>query len=195
MTRIIGGKAGSLRIQTPGRNTRPTSDRVREAWFSALEARSALAGAHVLDGFGGSGALGLEAASRGAASVVFVENNTVAAQVITANIEALRGALGPDALLRVVTSPVGSFLKKPSQQPYDLVFFDPPYEVTTAEVNAVLDAVASHVAQDGLVMLERSSRSEAPTWPVGFEQEKPKKYGETLLYFASKSTNGSQPPR
>lgn len=187
MTRIIGGKAGSLTIQTPGGATRPTSDRVREAWFSALEARSALTGAHVLDGFAGSGAVGLEAASRGAASVVFVENNAAAARVITANAEALRGALGTETLLRVVTSPVVSFLQTPPQQPYDLVFLDPPYDATTAEVNAVLEAVVSAVADDGLVMLERSSRSAEPTWPVGLEGEKPRKYGETLLYFALKS--------
>ena len=187
MTRIIGGKASSLRIQTPGSKTRPTSDRVREAWFSALAARSALSGAKVLDGFAGSGALGLEAASRGADSVVFVEKSAAAARVITTNIEALSLALGPEPLLRVVTSPLGSFLGKPPQQPYDLVFLDPPYELSTTEVNALLEAVVSHTAKDGLIMIERSSRSEAPTWPAGVESETPKKYGETTLYFASKS--------
>ncbi len=187
MTRIIGGKASSLRIHTPGSKTRPTSDRVREAWFSALAARSALSGANVLDGFAGSGALGLEAASRGAASVVFVEKNAAAARVITTNIEALSLALGPEPLLRVVTGPLGSFLGKPPQQPYDLVFLDPPYELSTTEVNALLEAVISHTAKDGLIMIERSSRSEAPALPAGVESEKPKKYGETMLYFASKS--------
>ncbi len=187
MTRIIGGKAGSLTIQTPSSTTRPTSDRVREAWFSALEARSALAGACVLDGYAGSGALGLEAASRGAASVVFVEKNAAAARIITANIAALRRALGSEPQLRVVASPLASFVDKPPQQPYDLVFLDPPYDISTNEVNTLLETLAKQLAPDALVMVERSSRSEAPTWPVGLESEKPKKYGETLLYFASKS--------
>lgn len=184
MTRIIGGKAGSLTIRTPGGSTRPTSDRVREAWFSTLEARSALAGAHVLDGYAGSGALGLEAASRGAASVVFVEKSAAASRVITANIATLRIALGAEPALRVVTAPLVSFVHKPPQQPYDLVFLDPPYDMSSAEVNALLETLASHVAPDALVMVERSTRSEAPTWPAGWEFEKPKKYGETLVYFA-----------
>jgi len=187
MTRIIGGKAGSLRINTPGSHTRPTSDRVREAWFSALDARGLLEGASVLDGYAGSGALGLEAASRGAQSVVFVDSHSGATRVITANTATLRNALGPDTTLHVHTGPVATYLATSPRVAFDLVFLDPPYDVTSEEVDSVLVAVSPAVAPEGLVMLERSSRSAPPTWPPGMEPEKPRKYGETTLYFATKS--------
>ena len=195
MTRIIGGVAGSLTISTPSGATRPTSDRVREAWFSILESRSMIEGAHVLDLFAGSGALGLEAASRGAASVVFVESHAPAARVIRSNIESLRNALSPTTSLTVVTSPVASYLQATHTPLCDLAFLDPPYDVDTATMDTLLGALLPQMAEGGLVMIERSSRSQPPSWPVEFDPEKPRKYGETTLYFATVSSKGSQPPR
>ena len=195
MTRIIGGVAGSLSISTPSSTTRPTSDRVREAWFSILESRSLIEGAHVLDLFAGSGALGLEAASRGASSVVFVESHAPAARVIRTNIESLSKALSPTTSLTVVTSPVASYLQTTATTLCDLAFVDPPYDLETTTIDTLLGALLPRMAEDGLVMIERSSRSQPPSWPVDFTPEKPRKYGETTLYFATVSSNGSQPPR
>jgi 16S rRNA (guanine966-N2)-methyltransferase len=195
MTRIIGGVAGSLTISTPGSATRPTSDRVREAWFSILESRSMIEGAHVLDLFAGSGALGQEAASRGAATVDFVESHAPAARVIRSNIESLRNALSPTTSLTVVTSPVASYLQATHTPLCDLAFLDPPYDVETATMDTLLGALLPQMAEGGLVMIERSSRSQPPSWPVEFDPEKPRKYGETTLYFATVSSKGSQPPR
>jgi 16S rRNA (guanine966-N2)-methyltransferase len=195
MTRIIGGVAGSLSISTPGSATRPTSDRVREAWFSILESRSMIEGAHVLDFFAGSGALGLEAASRGASSVVFVESHAPAARVIRANIESLRTALSPTTSLTVVTSPVASYLQTTATTLCDLAFVDPPYDLETAAIEKLVGALLPQMADGGMVMIERSSRSQPLTWPLDFTPEKPRKYGETTLYFAEVSSKGSQPPR
>ena len=195
MTRIIGGVAGSLSISTPTSTTRPTSDRVREAWFSILESRSMIEGAHVLDLFAGSGALGLEAASRGASSVVFVDNHGPAARVIKANIESLRTALSPTTSLTVVTSPVAAYLHTPPTPLCDLAFVDPPYELETSQIEKLVGALLPRMVDGGLVMIERSSRSQPPSWPQEFIPEKPRKYGETTLYFAEVSSKGSQPPR
>lgn len=187
MTRIIAGAAGRVSLAVPKSGTRPTSDRVREALFSALEARDAIEGARVLDLYAGSGALGLEAASRGAASVVLVERNAAAARIAKTNAALVLKAMRADAgAVSVVSSSVAAFLPS-ATGPFDLVFSDPPYDVSDAEVAADLEALAPLLAPDALVVVERSTRSPEPAWPAALAPAKPKKYGETTIWFAQRS--------
>ena len=187
MTRIIGGIAGGRRLQTPrGEATRPTSDRVREALFSAIESWcGSLRGLRVLDLYAGSGAVGLEAWSRGAEVVTLVEQDRRTAAVVTAN---ARSIGFPRA--EVVVGSVATTLRRPPSAPYDVVFLDPPYPLDDAAVAADLAALADHgwLAPDAMVVVERSSRSPEPAWPPGVEREREKRYGETTLWFAIAST-------
>lgn len=184
MTRIISGTAGGRTLRTPeGAATRPTSDRVREALFSRLEHRDLLSGACVLDLYAGSGALGLEAASRGARLVLLVESNRKAVSVIRANIKAV-GLPGvrvlADAALRVLAG------GPPSGIRMDLVLLDPPYDVREDALTEVLTALVERewLAPDAFVVVERSTRSPQPTWPKGLELSGEKRYGETTVWFA-----------
>ncbi|NNG40319.1 16S rRNA (guanine(966)-N(2))-methyltransferase RsmD [Flexivirga sp. ID2601S] len=182
MTRIIAGAAGGRRIATPaGSGTRPTSDRVREAIFGRLEHLDALAGSRVLDLYAGSGALGLEAASRDAASVLLVESDRKAAAVIARNVRELRLAT---ATVRI--APVEKVVAAPLRPPVDLVFADPPYAVDDESLARVLAALVEHesLAEDAVLVVERSSRSPEPTWPVDVELIGPRRYGETTCWFA-----------
>jgi 16S rRNA (guanine966-N2)-methyltransferase len=185
MTRIIAGAAGRVTLAVPKAGTRPTSDRVREALFSALEARDAVRAARVLDLYAGSGALGLEAASRGAASVVLVERNPGASRVAKANAALVARAFAPaDApRLELRTAAVLSYLAA-AEGPFDLVFSDPPYEQGEEGLAADLRALVPLLAPHALVVVERSSRSPEPAWPEGLMPEKPKRYGETTVWFA-----------
>jgi 16S rRNA (guanine966-N2)-methyltransferase len=187
MTRIIAGAAGRVTLTVPKSGTRPTSDRVREALFSALEARDAIAGARVLDLYAGSGALALEAASRGAASAVLVEKNPAAARIAQANAGAVAKAFGrADApTVAVRQSAVLAYLAS-VPGPFDLVFSDPPYELSDDELAADLAALAPLLADEALVVVERSTRSPEPVWPEGLAPEKPKKYGETTVWLATR---------
>lgn len=181
MTRIIAGTAGGRELRTPaGRGTRPTSDRVREALFSALEARDALTGARVMDLYAGSGALGLEAASRGADEVTLVESDRAAASVIRDN----AGRLGLRATVLPMT--VAAALAGTPRE-LDLVFLDPPYDLSEEALAGDLEALASRgwLADDALVVVERSKRSAEPRWPERLVPERLKKYGETVIWYAS----------
>jgi 16S rRNA (guanine966-N2)-methyltransferase len=184
MTRIIAGAHGGRTLRTPpGSGTRPTSDRVREALFSALDARDAVRGSHVLDLYAGSGALGLEAVSRGARSAVLVESDRRAAATITANVR----TLGLDAV-RVRTSTVAAALAADPgpDEAADLVLVDPPYDVPEEALAAVLERLgAGWLAPGGLVVVERSSRSPEPAWPDGLERDgRARRYGETTVWLA-----------
>ncbi len=186
MTRVIAGTAGGRTLRTPpGSGTRPTSDRVREALFSALDARDAVRGSRVLDLYAGSGALGLEAASRGAASVVLVESDRRAADVIAGNARDL-GLTG----IRVARATVGAHLAPdPStEEPAHLVFVDPPYDLDETALGAVLDRLrAGWLAPGGLLVVERSTRTPEPAWPDGIQRSsKQKKYGETTIWYATR---------
>lgn len=190
MTRIVSGFAGSLTLQVPKSGTRPTSDRVREAIFSALDARDAVHGARVLDLYAGSGALGLEAASRGASSVVLVEKSPAAAQVCRRNAAAVtaaaRAAKLPPPAIEVRATTTQSYLAG-AAGPFDLVFLDPPYDVGDAELLAVLTALVPLLSDDAEVCVERSTRTPAPTLPPGLALARHKPYGETAIYWLSPS--------
>ena len=184
MARIISGFAGSLTLVVPASGTRPTSDRVKEAIFSSLEARNILAGARVVDLYAGCGALGLEAASRGAASVVLVDKSQQATTACRKNVATVLKAAprGSKLTIEVSGSSVQQFLDSP-KQPWDVVFLDPPYEMTPAEVDANLSSLVARLAEDAVVLLERSSRGSEPVWPDGLELERRKDYGDTTLYW------------
>jgi 16S rRNA (guanine966-N2)-methyltransferase len=187
VTRIVAGTFGGRRIAAPpGAGTRPTSDRVREALFSAVQAELELAGARFADLYAGSGAVGLEALSRGAAHVLLVESDARAARVIRENAAALRA--GPAA--RLVTGRVATVLAAgPDGEPYDVVFADPPYAVPDEEVAAVLAALVDHgwLAPDAVVIVERSSRTGPVPWVEGITAERSRRYGETTLWYGRRS--------
>lgn len=188
MTRIIAGVAGGRRLETPkGDRTRPTSDRVREALFSAIEARTgSLHGLRFLDLYAGSGAIGLEAWSRGAAAVTFVEADRRTADLVVRNARGVGCAVAG-----VRAASVTSVLAAGTASPYDLVFSDPPYPLPDADVAHDLALLVEHgwLADDALVVVERGSRSPEPHWPVGINppagKRRMKKYGETTLWYAT----------
>ncbi|GGF39160.1 methyltransferase [Marmoricola endophyticus] len=181
MTRLIGGTHGGRRLRTPpGDRTRPTSDRVREALFSALESRlGGLAGLRVLDLYAGSGALGLEAASRGAADVVLVESDRRTAGI------ARRNAADVGLSASVQSRPVERYLADADPVPVHLVLADPPYPLGNDDVVAVLGLLLERgwLAPDAVVVLERSARDREPDWPEGLQRERAKEYGETVLWW------------
>lgn len=183
MTRIIAGAAGSLALRVPKSGTRPTSDRVREAVFSSLEARDLVDGARVADLYAGSGALGLEAASRGAVAVTLVDNAPAAAAVCRQNARAIVPRLGPEVVIDVVAQAAASYLRA-SQKVFDLVFVDPPYEGTDPDLAAVLGALPARLAPDAVVVVERAKRSGEPTWPHGLARTARRVYGETVIWEA-----------
>ncbi|WP_280265286.1 16S rRNA (guanine(966)-N(2))-methyltransferase RsmD [Nocardia wallacei] len=181
MTRIVAGVVGGRRLRVPAAGTRPTSDRVREALFSMLDARLDFDGVRVLDLYAGSGALGLEALSRGASHALLVESDRKAAAVVRGNI----ADLGlPGAELRLGT--VSSVLAVPPAAPYDIVFSDPPYALHGTDVAADLHALTTNgwLRQDALVVLERPTRSPEIAWPPTFSPLKPRRYGETRIELA-----------
>ena len=189
VTRIIAGFAGSLRLAVPATGTRPTSDRIREAIFSALESRDEIRGCRVLDLYAGSGALGLESASRGAASVTLVESSPKGVRVCRSN-AALISAKSPKPLpIDVVPRSVQTFLES-TPGTYDLVFSDPPYELGNAELELSLVALVPRLAPDALLVLERSSRSAEPVWPAGLLLDRAKAYGDTTLYWVRAALAG-----
>ncbi|CDK01192.1 Ribosomal RNA small subunit methyltransferase D [Microbacterium sp. C448] len=183
MTRIIAGDARGIRLAVPARGTRPTSDRVRESLFAGMESAGALDDARVLDLYAGSGALGLEALSRGAASVDLVELSRPAAAIARENIGRVERSLGRTGLGRVHTIAADAYLRGPVG-PFDLVFLDPPYELGESELTATLSLLAPHLAEDGLVVVERSRHSPEPGWPAGLALARERTYGDTVIWQA-----------
>lgn len=183
MTRIIAGTAGGRTISVPRAGTRPTSDRVREAIFSRIESLTGLTGKRVLDLFAGSGALGLEAGSRGAKLVDLVDNSDKAIATITSNIARLASAMDGCAF-RAHRASVTVFLESTSGT-WDVVLIDPPYDSPNSVVERTLELLHPRVSPGAVVGVERATRDLEPTWPVGFEVLSPKIYGETVVYWLS----------
>jgi len=182
MTRIVAGRFGGRSLQVPPKGTRPTSDRVREAIFSRLDHLDVLDGARVLDLYAGSGALGLEAASRGAAEVVLVDANRRAADVARRNV----ATLGLQREVRVVADAAERFAASAGTLRFDVVFLDPPYDLAEDALTTVLAHLAAPgvLAAGAVVVVERSTRSPEPTWPAGLEAFARKDYGETAVHYA-----------
>ncbi|MFI7578841.1 RsmD family RNA methyltransferase [Kocuria kalidii] len=192
MSRIIAGAAGGLRLRSvPGQGTRPTTDRVKESLFARLEAWGMLEDARVLDLFAGSGALGCEAASRGASAVTLVERHPPAVRVCRANAAVVHGALGRDDVVEVRHGAVGAYLADPAAGPWDLVLADPPYPLPEAELSASLAPLTGRLRPGGVVVVERSSRSPEPGWPPGLHRFEHRRHGETTTWFAETDVTSS----
>ena len=180
MTRIIAGMLRGRRLHTPrGSATRPTSDRTREALFSALAARGLIEGARVLDLYAGSGALGIEAVSRGARSATLVDSDRGA-------VAAMRRSLADLGLdqVNVRARDVRAYLQGSASE-HDLVLVDPPYDLPESALSGVLEALtAGWLAADAVVVVERSARSPEPTWPPGLAALQDRRYGETAVWLA-----------
>lgn len=189
MTRIIGGIAGSIKLANPAKVTRPTSDRIREAIFNRLAARDEIEDTAVLDLYAGTGALGLEAVSRGAATCMLVEKDSKAAVVCIKNAQQVLGALskqGFEPEVQVANKSVLSFLNATTLK-FDLVFIDPPYDIENSEISENLAALLSHLSAEATIMVERSSRSGVFDVPLGLELESQKTYGDTEIFWLSKT--------
>ncbi|MDQ3732503.1 MAG: 16S rRNA (guanine(966)-N(2))-methyltransferase RsmD [Actinomycetota bacterium] len=187
MTRIIAGTARGRRLAVPhGESTRPTSDRAREALFSTLSNLTSLAHSSVLDLYAGSGALGLEALSRGAAHALLVEADRRAADTLRSNIDAvgLEGAVAVvSPVQRVVSTDPGQV--PGAAGPYDIVLADPPYRLPDHELSAVLVELERRgwLAPQAVLMVERSSRTEPWVWPTPLQPIRDRRYGEALLWY------------
>jgi 16S rRNA (guanine966-N2)-methyltransferase len=200
MSRIIAGSARGRRIaMPPGARTRPTTDRVREALFAALTswagtadqpAEQALANLVFCDLYAGSGAVALEAASRGAHPVLLVESDRRTAQLATKN------ATDLGLEVEVQIAGVKELTDRPATRAYDVVFADPPYELPSDAMGTVLAGLVEHhwLAPTGLVVVERSRRSPALHWPDALDQVWSRRYGETVLCFAMITGSVSQAP-
>lgn len=192
MSRIISGAAGGVRLASvPGDNTRPTTDRVKESLFSKLESYDIIRGARVLDAFGGSGALGCEALSRGADSVTLLDIYPKAVAVIRKNVAAVEKAMGragsgsssaTGSAARVQQAQALTYVKSASG-PWDLVFVDPPYAMPNEQVSELLEALTPKLAEGAVVVVERSSRDAEPVWGEGLYCFSTRQHGETVLYY------------
>lgn len=180
MTRLISGIAGGRRLKVPRTGVRPTGDRAREALFNSLKTLLDLRGAAVLDLYAGSGALGLEALSRGAANVVFVENSPAVLPVLKENLAAV-GLPGG----RVVPGSVPTVVGGAPPATFDLVLADPPYATPSEEVQRVLSSLIDRgwLAPDAVLVVERSSRDEPFDWPTPLAGGRDRRYGEALLRY------------
>jgi 16S rRNA (guanine966-N2)-methyltransferase len=187
VTRIVAGAAGGRRLAVPPRGTRPTSDRVREALFSALDADPGLVGAAVLDLCAGSGALGLEALSRGAEHALFVESDRRAAAVLRQNV----AAVGlPGASVRA--APAAAVLAGSAARGYDVVLVDPPYELPDAEIAGWLVAAdaGGWLSEEVVVVVERAARTGDFRWPEPLAAVRTRRYGDTVLHVGERAAAG-----
>jgi 16S rRNA (guanine966-N2)-methyltransferase len=178
--RVVAGRLGGRSLRAvPGSATRPTSDRVREALFAVLGDR--VEGARVLDLFAGTGALAVEALSRGAERAVLVEQAAPAVAVIRANL----AALGLTEVARVRRTRAETYLRTQRDGPFDLVFLDPPYAAGVGLVTGLLARLARNaLAPDATVVVEAAARAEPPIWPAGMDADAPRRYGDTALHLA-----------
>lgn len=194
MTRLIAGTAKGRRLLTPAHDrTRPTSDRVREAAFNLIAdwagtagepGETQLRGFSLLDLYSGSGAVALEAASRGAHPVLAVESDARVAGLIRRNVAAT------ELDVQVTVSAVERAVAGTSTHAFDVAWLDPPYSVPNAEVETVVGRLLDHgwLAPDGLVVAERAARTAALAWPATLRRTWERRYGETVLYLASPGT-------
>ena len=185
VTRIIAGVAGSIPLKGPAKATRPTTDRVKESLFARLESWGLLEGARVLDLYAGTGALGLESASRGAKEVHLVEKDKAAADVIAANISAIKKPLEVNQNIALHRQETRAYLRKATGV-FDLVFIDPPYDLDSKTVQQDLELLLPHLSADSLIVLERATKNLEVLLPAGFIQLETKKYGDTSLVFLEK---------
>lgn len=191
MTRIVAGHAGGRRLAVPPSGTRPTSDRVREALFSSLDSLlTGFSGKRMLDLYAGSGAVGLEAWSRGAAGVVLVESTASAVKVLRANVTNLRDVRpaggGPAGKIQVVASRAERAASELAPSDFDAVFADPPYDLASVQVAGVLATLAQRgVPRPGAVVVVERATRDRWAWPLGYATLHDRKYGDATLHYAT----------
>ena len=184
MTRIVAGVAGGRRLSVPtGRDTRPTSERAREGLFSTLDALQVLAEGQFLDLYAGSGAVGLEALSRGASAATFVEHDAEALRCLRRNVDTL-GLPGA----HVIADRVERWAEHlPPEATYNLAYADPPYALPASELGRLLQRLAGALSADAVVVVERASRDQPWTWPEPFQALQSRRYGDTTLWYGRAS--------
>ncbi|MCX6445558.1 MAG: 16S rRNA (guanine(966)-N(2))-methyltransferase RsmD [Actinobacteria bacterium] len=190
--RIIAGVAKGRSLSSVAGATRPTSDRAREAIFSTLTSEFGdFLGLQVLDLFSGSGAMALEALSRGASLVHCVEKDDAAAKTISTN-SALVQKAQPVGVFHLFHMGVQKFVDTPAQNHYHFVYIDPPYDFADTELVQILEKLLeNNFYKDGAVIaIERASKSPQPVWPVGYEPSRTKVYGQASIYYANYAKNG-----
>jgi len=191
MTRIVAGLARGRRLAVPrGQVTRPTSDRAREGLFSTVAGLAPLQGVHVLDLYAGSGALGLEALSRGASHALLVESDNRVARTLRDNIV----SVALDGAQLLVSTAQKLALTEPAQlsgaePPYDVVFADPPYHLTAAELSGVLTDLirTGWLAEQAVMVVERSARDDPWVWPTPVQPIRDRRYGQARLWYGRAS--------
>ena len=184
--RIIAGLAKGRNLISPSGATRPTSDRAREALFSTLESEfGSINDLTVLDLYCGSGAVGAEALSRGAAVVYAVDNDEKATSVTRQNFALLENISGIGTT-SVITSSVGKFLDKTSELQFDVIFLDPPYDLPNNEIEKTLSSLVKNgfLKSSAVIAIERDSKSKRLNWPLGLKELKERKYGAATIFYA-----------
>ena len=185
--RIIAGIGKGRKLFSPPSITRPTSDRAREGLFSSLTSTfTSLEGLHFLDLFAGSGAVGVEALSRGAALVEAVESNQVSADVCKQNFELLSNQSGVGKF-KVHGKTTFEFLNHTASEPYEIIYIDPPYEVANSEIEKILKKILTLnlLSKHGVVAIERDAKAKSFTWPDGFTEEKIRSYGAGSIHYGA----------
>lgn len=184
--RVIAGLAKGRNLISPIGATRPTSDRAREALFSSLESEfGSLSDLSFLDLYCGSGAVGVEALSRGVAIVTGVDNDEKATNIARQNFQLIEKISGIGTY-SVITMSCGKFLDRPADHPFDIVFLDPPYEIPNKEVEKNLSDLVnnSYVKKSTVIAIERDSKARPLEWPSALREVKMRKYGAASIYYA-----------
>lgn len=190
--RIIAGVAKGRSLSSVAGATRPTSDRAREAIFSTLTSEFGdFLGLQILDLFAGSGAMGLEALSRGASLVHCVEKDDAAAKTISTNASLVQKAQ-PVGAFHLFHMSVQKFVEGTPQNQYHFIYIDPPYDFSDSEISTILEKLhANNFFKDGAVIaIERASKTAQPVWPQGYEPSRTKVYGQASIYYANYAKNG-----
>lgn len=189
MMRIIAGASKGKTLFSPTEKTRPTSDRAREGMFSSLESEfGSMNELNFLDLYSGSGAVGVEALSRGAASVYSVEQHEQTAAIAKKNFELVKGEIGKYS---VITSPAERFVTSPHVISFDIIFMDPPYEVANEVIEQLLIDIQKNnlLKRNGIVAIERETKAKPFNWPDPFVQEKIRSYGQGSIFYGGYSAS------
>ena len=191
--RIIAGSGKGKSLHSPtGDGVRPTSDRAREGLFSSLESEfNSIVDLNVLDLFAGSGAVGVEALSRGAALVHAVEADAGTVEIAISNFKLLNE---PSRKHKVFHSRAARFLESEFPIKYDIIFMDPPYDISNAEIEDLLDTIVVRdlLQPRGLVAIERESKGKPFSWPNGMALEKIRSYGQGSIFYGGYSATVSE---
>ena len=190
--RIIAGVAKGRSLSSVAGATRPTSDRAREAIYSTLTSEFGdFLGLQILDLFAGSGAMALEALSRGASLVHCVEKDDGAAKTISTNASLVQKAQ-PVGVFHLFHMAVQKFVEGEAQNQYHFVYVDPPYDFADSDLTKILENMHSNnFFKDGaIIAIERATKSTQPEWPEGYEPSRTKVYGQASIYYANHAKNG-----